>query len=104
MGFLFSYQREEIEEWTRQCAGLETYFLKHSDRIHRSNLQEAGITSVKDMFGERDELLLDVYIMDREEYDSVLLQNLSEKFTDHYDPEDKVAVIILRKEDFKERE
>ena len=97
------YTKNEILERTKGAALVETYvFSGNNHRVHTDNLKYVGpgsfdngeIDAIPYVEGEAD---VDIYIMDKEEYEGTVLANSSDKWPEELSDNDKIAVVIVNK-------
>ncbi len=100
------YKKQEIIERTKDAALNETYILTGNGHgIHTDNLKYVGpwtfdIQEIESLpYDVNGEVDVDIKIMDKEEYESTVLANSCEHWPDDLTNDDKIAVIIIAKDD-----
>ena len=96
------YTREQLKLAVRESTLIETYQYTGIDhRIHTDTVKYIGNSNFDNSeidelpFDENGFIEADVFIMDEEDYSRTILANTSTTWADMFEPDDKVAVIVI---------
>ena len=97
------YTKEELIEAVKDATQIETYrYIGKNHHIHTDTVKYIGNTCLDNSeieelpFDENGEIDVDVQIMGEEEYNNTILANTCEYWSDMYEADDKIAVIVIR--------
>jgi hypothetical protein len=97
------YTKEELIAAVANATQVETYeYVGKNHRIHTDTVKYIGNSCFDNSeiealpFDENGEIDVDVEIMGEEDYNNTILANTGSYWSDMYEADDKVAVIVIR--------
>lgn len=90
----------KLKELKQEIASIDNVeFYRYSGLgrgVHTDNLEYLDISSCEELFSNREEIDLDVFIMGEEEYDKTICANSHFCWGDAYQSDEKCAIIIVK--------